>query len=86
MSLAWKYKKIFLQSISTKTVQNGMLKVFDADWHHLESWCNKINLIFAIWNENYYHKYIMKNSVPFFSPQSLDSLEAKNRVFEFDHQ
>ena len=51
-----------------------MLKVFYADWYHLQSWCNKINLIFAIWNENYYHKYILKNSVPFFSPQSLPFL------------
>ena len=50
LSLAWKCKKIFLQSISTKIVQNCMLKVFDADWYHLQSWCNKILIKITQWH------------------------------------
>ena len=39
--------------------------------YDVESWHNIIEVIFAILNAIYYKKLILKNGVPFFSPQSL---------------
>ena len=39
--------------------------------YDVESWHNIIEVIFAILNAIYYKKLILKNRVPFFSPQSL---------------
>ena len=43
--------------------------------YDVESWYNIIDVDFAILKGIYYEKLILKNRVPFFSPQSLVSLK-----------
>ena len=48
--------------------------------YDVESWHNIIEVIFAILNAIYYKKLILKNGVPFFSPQSLNSIVKKHII------
>ena len=48
--------------------------------YDVESWHNIIEVIFAIMNAIYYRKLILKNRVPFFSPQSLGFLLAASKT------